>query len=60
MKIKIGDEWFYPQTQPIMVVFDEEDKKRIRKMKMGDKNYAIAPEGYFKTPEEFNDWMDKS
>lgn len=58
MKIKIGDTWHYPQLEPMMVVFDESDKNRIRKMNNGDKRYAMGPEGHFETEEEFEAWMD--
>ena len=58
MKVKIGDTWYYPETTPILLVLNEDDKSNINKMKVGDRRYAISSKDYFRTDQEFEVWLD--
>lgn len=43
MKVKIGDQWFDPETQPVMVVLTDQDKEAIKNMAPEDHRYCQFP-----------------
>jgi len=57
MKVKIGPKTYTLDDGPIMIILSKEEKQHI--INMPDKNYkyAIAIDGTFTTPEEFELWM---
>jgi acid phosphatase class B len=63
MRIKIGDKIYNGQDEPIMVIFDDNDKKTLLEALNNSEwqgKYAMCPhpKEYFKNQEEKIKWMD--
>lgn len=57
MKVKVGDQIFSSDDQPIMVVFEDSDKKNVQNMEENAHKYASAPDNYFVDDDKFLSWM---
>ncbi len=44
MKVKIGDKIYGPEKEPIMVIFEPQDKKLIANMLPNTKKYCVYPD----------------
>jgi hypothetical protein len=44
MKVKIGDKFYNSNEQPIMIVFEDDDKKNINNMEVGCSRYCSFPD----------------
>ncbi len=55
MKVKVGDQVFDGQNQPVMVILSERDRENIRNMHPDSNAYASAPEDYGE--EKLREWM---
>jgi hypothetical protein len=56
MRIKVNDEWYDGEDQPVMVELTDQDKINIANMDKECKKYCARPnEGY--TSEQILEWM---
>lgn len=64
MKVKIGDNYFDSEDQPIMIVMSEDDRRNIANMHPMATKYALFPntlrpdQPNFMTKEQAIAWMD--
>lgn len=64
MKIKIGDQYYDTEDQPVMLVLSDSDKENIAKMHPRCAKFAIFPntlrpdQPHFMTKEQAIAWMD--
>lgn len=59
MRVKIGNEWYSDNDQPIMIELTEGDKKNISNMAEGATRYAVYPTNTFGGDSQLAfDWMD--
>lgn len=57
MKIKIGDKFYDPNEEPVMLILNDQDKENIKNMHPEATKYCAYPEG---TDKEFiREWMEK-
>ncbi|MGG4434543.1 hypothetical protein AAXE64_08275 [Priestia megaterium] len=56
MRVKIGDEFYDSLEQPIMIIFDENEKKHISRMGDLKKYCSYPPEGY--TTQQIEKFME--
>lgn len=45
MKVKVGDNIYYPNNQAIMIILNEGEKKQIYEMPIGVNKYCQYPTG---------------
>jgi len=57
MRVKIGNKWYDPEKEPIMVELSEKDKWNIIHMLKSNKYYCVYPDTISK--EDIKNWMDK-
>ena len=57
MKVKIGNDWYDPNDQPIMIILNEFDKKLINNMSKKNTKYCSYPKfGY--SEQDITDFME--
>lgn len=56
MKVKIGDTYYYPSIEAIMLVLSKEDRRLIEEMPTDHTKLCQAPCHY--TTEQIEDFMD--
>ncbi len=57
MKVKVGDKIYSSDDQPLMVVFEDNDKTNVQNTEEACHKYASAPKGYFSSEQDFLVWM---
>lgn len=57
MKVKIGNTWYDPNEQPIMIVLENQDKRNIERMHPEAKKYCMYPTEKYSL-EEIYDFME--
>ena len=57
MRVKIGNTWYNSDNEPIVVQFEGKDKENVASMQSTATKYAVAPDSYFKSNKDFEDWM---
>ena len=56
MKVKIGDTIYDSDTQPIMIILDENEKQLISQMDTKHSKFCVYPENY--SEEEIKKFME--
>lgn len=59
MKVKVGDEVYSCEDQPIMVILTIEDKYNISHMAADATKYAVFGTSLGLTKEQMMEWMEK-
>jgi len=57
MRVKIGDQWFSADDQPICVELTDEDKLNIESMAPDATKYAVFPDALTTGADEKYEWM---
>lgn len=60
MKIKVGNEIFDAEKQPIMIILTQQDKNNIANMHPEAMSYACFPDNCGMSIEEMYAWMAES
>jgi len=57
MRVKIGDQWFSSDDQPICVELTDQDKSNIENMDPDATRYAVFPDALASSVDEKYEWM---
>lgn len=58
MRVKVGDTWYSPTEQPIMIELTEADKFNIMNMPASATKYAMYDDHFFDDRQLAFNWMD--
>jgi len=59
MKVKVGNNIYSGDKEPVMVILTDKDKKNIAKMLPQAKKYCEYPDDAFENNNEVLRWMEK-
>jgi hypothetical protein len=58
MKVKVNDEVYDAEEQPVMVILTDQDKQNIQDMPDDYSKYCMYPEDAFESREDVLEWMN--